>query len=675
MRKLIFGFIIVLLFQILPEKKSLAQAERRLGGISQQDETTAKDTKVVESKIRMWYLDSYGAFQDSTKLDTLQDYFHIFNPVYKKEKVLTATYLGNYATPAIDNNFFNRKYETPYFFAQSRDAYILSPSELKYVNTTTPYTRLDYSQSENKSRNNETRFNVIHSRNINPWWNFTFRVDLAKSDGQYVSQETRNNSVSLYSSYVKDNWKVHAGFITNSIRNNENGGLVSDSLLKAEQDAQYWNVNLVESQSRFSHNYFFANGEYRFGKYIETVEGTEDIFRPIMGFIVSSEVNFNRHEFSDEEADDNDFFRNTFYQNDYIADTIRFNRILNVFQLKQYENADKKYSFGKRALIGAEIERGTMPGEMVENSSQFYYPEHLFGQVPDSWQPDSIVLETDIRYSNAFLGGGIFRETGRFWKWNFDGKFYFSGRKAGQTELSGLIYKPFPFLGDSLASLSFDGALENLAPDYFQERFYSNHYRWNNNFDMEQRITLGATFKMPERKLEIGAKYAIINNFLYNDTLGIPDQTSNELLVLSAYLDKDFNYRRLHFRTRVLWQKVSDDKYLHLPEWSAFVSAYYQFTVSKVLFTQIGSDVRYNTEYYADAYAPSTGLFYLQNEKKYGNYPYIDVYASLRLKRTRVFFKYMNLGTHFLDGEYMTSPHYPMNRATFRLGLSWAFYD
>jgi hypothetical protein len=88
-----------------------------------------------------------------------------------------------------------------------------------------------------------------------------------------------------------------------------------------------------------------------------------------------------------------------------------------------------------------------------------------------------------------------------------------------------------------------------------------------------------------------------------------------------------------------------------------------------------GVDTRYNTMYYADAYSPATGLFYLQNEKKYGNYPYIDVYANLRLKRTIVFFKMLNVGTNFLDGEYITTPNYPMPRSTFRFGISWLFYD
>ncbi len=671
MQRILIAFFIVCVF-LLTSVSTFAQSDLdfRSGSGAPQESKTKTDS--IKPEIRLWYLKGYGAFIDSTKLDTLQDYVHIFHPVYKNN-VITASYVGNYGTPALDNNFFNRNYQTNFFFAQTRDAYFLSPSKLQYINTHTPYTRLDYTQSENKSKNNETRFNVIHSQNVKPWWNFTFRVDLAKSDGQYIAQEAKNNSVALYSSYTKDNVFVHAGFITNSMNNNENGGLTSDSLLLDEQDAEYWNVNLNSTQSHFASSYFFANGEYRLGKFIETEEDGEEVFRPILGAMYNFELNFNRQEFVDDEKLSNTFFPVSYYPDTYTKDSIRYNRLTNIFQLKQYENANKKYSFGKRAFLGVEINRGSMPGvyDFVERNSQWEYPSHLLGTPV----PDSMVYRNDIKYSNTFVGGGIFRETGKFWKWNAEGRIYLTGRNAGQTELRGIIYKPMNFMGDSLASISFSGAIENLEPDYFQEKFYSNHYRWDQNLKTEQRLTAGGTFKMPGRKLELGAKYAVINNYIYNDTLGIPNQTSNEILVLSAYIDKDFNYRNLHFRTRVLWQKASEERYVHLPEWSAFVSAYYQFTISKVLLTQIGSDVRYNTKYYADAYAPSTGMFYLQNEKEYGNYPYIDVYASVRLKRTRVFFKFVNIGTRFLNGEYMTVPHYPMNQSTFRLGVSWAFYD
>ena len=214
-----------------------------------------------------------------------------------------------------------------------------------------------------------------------------------------------------------------------------------------------------------------------------------------------------------------------------------------------------------------------------------------------------------------------------------------------------------------------------MVADIFQEEFYSNHFRWNNDMKMEQRMEVNGSFISKKRKLKLSANYSIINNFIYNDEHGIPTQTNKELLIISAFADKDLNYRNLHFRTRVLWQQASNEDLIHLPTFSAFVSAYYKFVISKVMYTQIGVDTRYNSRYYADAYSPATGLFYLQNEKKYGNYPYIDAYANLRLKRTTVFFKMANLGTEFLSGEYITTPNYPMPRSSFRFGLSWVFYD
>ena len=63
---------------------------------------------------------------------------------------------------------------------------------------------------------------------------------------------------------------------------------------------------------------------------------------------------YRRHQqkFLDEEEAENTFFENTYYGNDYIKDSIRFNKLDNVFQLKQYENAERKTSFGKRAFLG-----------------------------------------------------------------------------------------------------------------------------------------------------------------------------------------------------------------------------------------------------------------------------------------------------------------------------------
>ena len=652
-------FILVVLFlTLLVPYLGYTQAFEEFD-VDKEGTTTEEKAKTVDikPKIGSWKISEFGAFQDSTKLDTMLDNYQIYHPVFINS--ITSTYVGNYGTPALNNDFFNRNSNVDFLFFKSREDYLLTPANIQYFNTRTPFTRLDFGQSANKAIKNETRFNFFHSQNASPYLNFTLQINMSKSAGQYNYQESKNNFITLYSSYNKDNLNIYSGFITNTVKNEENGGITGDSLLFNGAGTEFLNTNLSASKSAFKGTYYFVNGEYRFGKFIETEEDSA-LFRPIFGVSINTQYERHKQEFTDEEDAGNTFFKNTYYGEDYIKDSIRFHKLNNVFQLKQYENAKRKFSFGTRAFLGIDFIKTTTPGS---DSTKY--------GGADTTRYESIINN----YSNLYGGGGIFRETGKFWTWNFGGKIYLIGPKSGQTELSGIISKPFKVFKDSLASLVIAGYINNTVADYFQEEFYSNHFRWDNNFSMEQRMDVNGSIISPKLKLKLSGNYSIINNLIYNDYEGIPSQTNKQILVLSAFADKDFNYRNLHFRVRALWQQVSNEEYIHLPKLSGFVSAYYKFVISKVLFTQIGADTRYNTKYYADAYSPSTGLFYLQNEKKYGNYPYIDVYANLRLKRTIVFFKMLNIGTNFLDGEYITTPHYPMPRSTFRFGLSWLFYD
>lgn len=628
------------------------------------EQQQTSDTKSVKPGVHAWKIDGFGAFTDSVVIDTSLNYFHNYHPVFQES--LTASYVGNYATPYQNHDFFNRNAAVDFYFLQTRDAYLMTPQKITYFNTRTPYTLLDFTQSEHRTRKNETRFNVLHSQNINPYWNFTFRYDQARSAGQYKSQQSKNNFVTLYSSYNKDRLNIYGGFISNSIQNFENGGLDSSAVLLEEVDTDFLDVNLTSVRSEFGNIYFFTTGEYRFGRFIddpnppevpEGVEGEEmlpppEIFKPFAGILYTFEFQNHTKEYIDQEDTTNTFFQHAYYGPAYERDSIRFRKISNLIQLKQYENPDRKTSFGKRAFLGQEYVSLSAPGPVMD-----------------------VYNRQDRRYSNIYAGGGIFRETGSFWRWNFDGRIYLLGRNVGQTEINGNIYKPFSLFNDSLASVSISGRIENVMPDPFQEEFYAHRIRWRNDLSMEQRMTMNGKISLPGKHTFLSARYSLINNYIYNNSEGIPSQFGGQLLVLSAFADKDFVLGNFNIRTRLQWQKASNTDVLHLPDLSAYLSANYRFVISKVLFTHLGADLRYYTAYYADAYDPSTGLFYLQNKQKTGDYPYVDVYANLRLKRTRVFFKLMNIGTEFLDKEYYTIPGYPMNRQTFRMGVAWSFYD
>ncbi len=639
--------------------------EEQLSGQPGQGEQPAE--KQIPSHVVAWKTRSFGAFADSVQIDTLWRNFHNYHPAYKTG--ITHTYTGNYGGAYLSNDFNKRLYHTDFYFLRGHDAYLLTPSQIEYYNTTTPYTLLDYSQSENKNRSNETRFNVLHSQNISPRLNVTLRYDQAKSDGQYNFQQHKNHFITLYSSYSSDKADLYGGVIFNRIFNTVNGGMANDEdLLNTE--TKYVVMRLTDASVAFRNTYVFLNGEYRLG--IRDSSDQKPAFRPVAGLLYSFLYSGNLRLFREGEEQNNQlFFPDSWLGTNVTRDSTRLVTVTNQVQLKFYESAQKKYSFGQRVFAGVDVVKNSYAAPGYRDAVFPFHPGVYQGAVyqgPEGrWYSPT--------WSNAYLGGGIFREKGKFWNWHFDGRQYFTGYKAGQTELNGVVTKPVRMAGDSLASIRIAGNLWNRVPDYFQKRYFSNRRKWDHDMVNEQLMNASFTWFSPVRNLEAGASYALINNYIYHDTTGIPAQTKDEMLVLAAWINKEFKVRNFTLLTHLLWQKASAPRYLHLPDLSARVSLSYELLLSKVLHVQLGADVRYNTLYYADAYDPATGFFYLQEEKKLGNYPYIDGFANLKLKRTRVFAQYMNAGSLFMNKSYFTALHYPMNQATFRLGIAWSFYN
>ena len=655
------GFLPLCLFaQIRPEFDSIGEGSEEQG--------TQSEKKYVKSRVVAWKLGGYGASADSVKLDTLNKFFHNYHPVYKSS--ITNTYTGNYGGAYLSNDFSQRKYNTEYYFARTHDAYFLTPDLLNFYNTTTPFTYLDYSQSENKNRQNETRFNVLHTQNISPNLNFVFRYDQAKSDGQYNYQANNNNSIALYSSFNKERLNLYAGFISNRIRNQENGGMVDDNQLLQVEEPEYIPMRLIDARSEIRNSYLFAAGEYKVGT-TETVEDQEQ-FKHIASAVYYFKMSgFLRHFWEGETNDNSEFFPEYFLNPEFTHDSVRFRSLKNQLQILFHESGQKKFSFGQRAFIGTDIVTRSFAAPGYE---QPVFPFHA-GRFENHLYLGPLPRWNKKTYGNVYVGAGIFRHLGDFWTWDFEGLQYFAGYLAGQTELKGILSKPVIFWKDSLASFRITGELLNRVPDYFLNEYFSNRIRWKNNFINEQIMNASFGFSSPLRDMETGIRYSLINNFIYHDRKGLPAQTRNEVLILSAFLNKNFTLGPFGLNTMFLWQKASAQQYINLPEFSARLAPYLEFVISKVLFSQIGMDVRFNTRYYADAYHPATGFFYFQNEKLLGGYPYMDAFANLRLKRTNVFLQFMNVGSRFLNRPYFTALNHPMNKMTFRLGVSWSFYN
>ena len=146
---------------------------------------------------------------------------------------------------------------------------------------------------------------------------------------------------------------------------------------------------------------------------------------------------------------------------------------------------------------------------------------------------------------------------------------------------------------------------------------------------------------------------------------------------MSATLRKDFKIWKFHLDHRLLFQLSSDTNVLPLPMLALNLRYYLEFDVVKnVMQMQIGANGIFNTAWYAPAYNPVLGVFHNQNERKYGNCPYIDAFVNIQWKRVSVFVKVINVnqGWPCKENDYFSADGYINSQRAIKFGISWPFW-
>ena len=193
----------------------------------------------------------------------------------------------------------------------------------------------------------------------------------------------------------------------------------------------------------------------------------------------------------------------------------------------------------------------------------------------------------------------------------------------------------------------------------------------------EQSIRLRA--KKNLWHLSAGGNLNLISNWVYFDKLAQPQQAESSTILGSAYLEKYFQAGPFRSKNMILAQYTPAIE-IPLPLIVASTSTYMHHDLlfpktDGKLEIEYGIDLRYCTSYQGYAYRPSTGAFYLQDQKKMGNYPYLDVFLILRVKRTRIFVKWEHVNAGFTGNNIFPVLNYPVKERFIKYGVYWHFYD
>ena len=294
--------------------------------------------------------------------------------------------------------------------------------------------------------------------------------------------------------------------------------------------------------------------------------------------------------------------------------------------------------------------------------------------------PDTLLADTvSWKRNNNVLVGRLYNSIGEKFRWVATGELFITGYRAGDFNLKGEIIQQFGFKKGA-ASWIISGGMMNRQPSIWYGQWGSNHFVWNTNMNQEFRIDLGSSFVYPGRKTELKFNYAIIDNYTDFDSLAMPNQFSGGLSVAALTLRKELKAWKFHLNTDLIMQTSSNPDVLDLPlatiRSALFFEHLFRFkSTGGELNTQFGADLTYHTQYYAYSYMPATGRFYNQQEDLTGNYPFVNVFANIKIKRTRLFLMFDHVNSGMTNNDYDMVPLYPMNIRMFRYGLAWTFYN
>jgi hypothetical protein len=613
--------------------------------------------------LRQWMLSSDYMEEIAIPFDTVFSLFNHFmvTDIYSPFNA----YTGNYGLPLYQIAFFDRIIDPDKFLYRNYYPFMHLPEKAIFTDTQRPFTELLWTFGGPRATSEQT-FRVRHSQNVNRFFNIGLSYDIIFSLGKYMYQRSENKNFKLYSSYTGEKYKAYFSAGINNITSFENGGVTDMGRLREFSNPRDLPVNLgglnLAKSSLKNRNILLVQ---RYTLKRSPVQGNVDTlkqkeFKP---FGVSGTFSHifiwenNRKDYSDNSA------RSGFYDTAYINQDITFDSLSqrsfkNTVRFDFITDTTRKFRLGGGAGIRNEMFR--------------------YSQIMPTFGDPAADTSVWHRSSNA-LTGRLYNDIGDKFRWSAMGELYLSGFKAGDFNLKGELTKGFDWKR-SRAEWVISGGITSSSPAFWHKQWGSNHFVWNNDFNKEFRIKAGTDFSYPGRNIWLKADYAIIDNYTDIGPGAMPSQHTGGLSVAAISVRKNFRAWKLHLDNVFLVQKSSNDEVLDLPLFTGRSTGYFEHnfifkSTNGNLNTQLGAEVFYHTEYNPYAYMPSTGVYYRQGDITAGNYPFINVFLNLKIRRTRLFLMFDHVNSGMMGYDYFLVPSYPVNARMFRYGLAWTFYD
>lgn len=646
------------------------------------DSATLKNKNIIAYSLTPHIGDPSIAEMDTNKLNYA-------NSTLVDGRGLSVAYLGNMGSPAQSRIFAEREEANDFIFADAYNYYTVNPKNALFYDVKIPYSNVTYTFA-GSSNSKEERLKGVMTSNFGKKINAGADLDYIYGRGVYTSNGTKHVNYRLFGSYRSDHYELNAYLSNNHIVIGENGG-ISDPTYITDPDSHQNNNRETSPKdiptrqltlwNRVRNKQYFLTHRYNLGfsKTLSEVDeegNAREVFVPVSSIIHTFEYDDNRRHFysSNNTANIDTCYPAIYNYDKTLGDRMSSWNYKNTLALSLREGFQDWVKLGLTAFIRFEQRKYRMQAQFSELMENPIIPGESDVLSPDFPAFDRSLVQ-DFSESSTYIGGELYKRQGSVLTYNARGELCIVGDDIGELRLDGELGTNFNLFNKQV-SLKANGYIKNVTPAFFQRHFYSRYFWWDNSFKNTKQIYVGGEAKIEATKTTFSAGVENIENYVFFNASGVPQQSGNNIQVVTTRLKQNFSYKALGWENEVAYQLSSEESELPLPKFIAYTNLYLSVKFAKVLTIQLGADAHYFTEYDAPYYEPATQQFQLQKEDmkmKVGNYPLVNAYVNFHLKQTRFFLMMYNIGTSFTDPKYFSLSHYPLNPMHLKFGLSVNF--
>lgn len=610
-----------------------------------------------------WTLSPYIGRTKKAQLDSS---FISYNSTDVMEsKSLCLNFLGNLWSPHQSEQYFSRPKGSDFIFVDAYSLFSTSPDQQIYYNTRIPFTIASYTKSGGNLQAND-HLRIDFAGNISSKFGVGTSLDYIYARGEYQSQGTKPLKWLSYLYYTGDKYKAYLSANISYYGNQENGGIADRGYILTPEkynsnftEAQNMPTNLVDTWNATDHHNFHFTHSYDMG-FTRTTwtpdSARVDNFIPVA--TIFNTLDFNRYNRSFHMKPGADASENVFFKNNYInpietADTMGLSQFTTNIGIRLNEGFNKYSQFGIAAFIGYEFQTYT---SMVDTLQINY-------------------IDRKHKSHNFWIGGNISRYLTSNLTFDITARTCISGDKVGDVDIFGEIGTTIPFNEQDSLLVKAGGFLRNSRVSWFMDHFFSNHFKWHNDFDREQRLRIEGSISYPRSRSSLKGGIEHINNYHYFGEDGLPKQYGSQLDIFCLEAQQTLHTGILWWENSILFQTSTEESVLSLPKFAVRSDLSLRFKIAKTLDTQLGMAGYYYTKYYAPNYQPATQQFCVQNSIKCGNFPIFNAYVNCHLKQCRFFLMMYNVLDGVFTNDTFIGPYYPTMPRRFEWGVSIDFQN